>query len=115
MIEVIDNCWSFWLLLSEMQTELHIPGVEIWEAAAAATKSHLKSVALCLQLNAALKLILRVAFHGFAAAPLCYLLSGSDPPAGMDGARGWLGRRTACHELTLSCAGLLGHSSLWRI
>lgn len=79
-----------------MQIELHSPGVEIWEAAAAAQPC-LKSVALCLQLSAALKLILRAAFHVFCSMKKDHwLLSGRDPAAGRAGARGgWAGGQTA--------------------
>lgn len=55
VIEVIDNCSSFCVFLAEMQIELHSPGVEIWEAIAEKKSRCLTSVALCLQLSAALK------------------------------------------------------------
>lgn len=50
-----------------MQTELHSPGAEIWEAAVA-TRPRLKSVSFCLQSSAALEVILRAAFHVFCSS-----------------------------------------------
>lgn len=84
------------MLLSEMQIELHGPGVEKWEAAAAA-KPRLKLMALYLQLSAALKLILRAAFHCFCSMKKThYLLSDRDPPAGRDEPEGgWAGGQPA--------------------